>query len=214
MIMKPNILAIPGSLRQNSINRRILKIAGKGAQKAGAQVTYLDLLDFPMPIYNADDHEQNGYNQVALRLQELLNKHDGLLIATPSYNGSLPAVLKNAIDWASRPNQHYQKSDIFIGKTAAIMSASPGSLGGVRALGHLRDVLTSVKVHVLPNEIAVTFAEERFIGHSPNMNDQEMKQSLENLGKSLVEMMRLTHPHLNTLPQHNHHHTPHPHRII
>lgn len=194
MIHKPRILAVAGSLRHCSYNKRILKIAAEGASKAGAKVTQIDLNDFPMPIYNADDHEQFGFNEHALRLQGFLNRHDGLLIATPSYNGSLPAVLKNAIDWASRPNEQYQKSDIFPGKVAAIMSASPGSLGGVRALAHLRDVLTSVKVHVLPGEVAVTFVEERFNGDNSEMIDREMIYTLENLGQSLVERLRLTQP--------------------
>lgn len=209
---KPTILAIPGSLRQHSFNKRILNIAGQGAEKAGAHVTYIDLNDFPMSIYNADDQEQKGFNEHVLRLQGLLNRHDGLLIATPSYNASLPAALKNAIDWISRPNECYQKSDLYIGKTAAIMSASPGSLGGVRALGHLRDVLTSVKVHVLPTEIAVTFAEERFNGHSLEMIDREMKQALENLGQSLVERIRLTLPRPDIIGE-NGRHTPHHQRI-
>jgi chromate reductase len=213
MTSKPKILAIPGSLRCHSFNKRVLAIAAQGAEKAGAKVTYLDLIDYPLAIYNADDHQQKGFSQNALRLQRLLNTHDGLLIATPSYNGSLPAVLKNAIDWASRPNQYYQKRDIFMDKTAAIMSASPGSLGGVRALGHLRDVLTSVKVHVLPTEVAVTFAEERFDGDNPDMIDQEMRQTLENLGESLVEMIWRTFAQLDTLPN-NGRHTHHPIRII
>lgn len=192
MIRKPKILAIPGSLRRHSFNKRVLKIAAEGANQAGAYVTYIDLLDFPLSIYNADDQDQKGFSPHVLKLQGLINRHDGLLIATPSYNGSLPAVLKNAIDWTSRPNQLYQKSDLYLGKTAAIMSASPGSLGGVRALGHLRDVLTSVKVHVLPTEVAITFVEERFNGDSLNMIDQEMKQTLENLGQTLVERVKLT----------------------
>ncbi len=193
MTNKLKILAFAGSLRQHSFNKRVLKIAIHGAKKAGAEVTYIDLKDFPISIYNADDQEQNGFSEHTLRLQGLLSSHDGLLIATPSYNGSLPAALKNVIDWTSRPNEQYQKEDIFPGKVAAIMSASPGSLGGVRALAHLRDVLTSVKVQVLPTEVAVPFVNDHFDGIGGEMLDDQMRKSLESLGASVVEMLGRLH---------------------
>lgn len=190
MMYQPKILAFAGSLRRHSLNKRIVKVAAAGAEKAGAAVTYLDLNDVPMPVYNADDQIEFGFSEHTLRMQGLLHSHDGLLIATPSYNGSLPAALKNVIDWCSRENEVYRKTDVFPGKVAAIISASPGSLGGVRALGHLRDVLSSVKVQVLPTEIAVPFAAKRFDGNGTEMIDEQMKQSLEQLGVSLVEMLR------------------------
>lgn len=195
MAHKPKILAFAGSLRKHSFNKRVLKVAIKGAEDAGAEVTYIDLYDFPMPIYNADDHANNGFDENAFKLQSLLNRHDGLLIATPSYNGSLSAALKNAIDWTSRPNDTYQKADIYPGKIAAIISASPGSLGGLRALTHLRGVLSSVNVHVLPSEVAVPFADTRFDGNGLEMVDEQMKKTLENLGASLVAMLRKIHCH-------------------
>src|SRR2546423_14275045 len=125
------ILALAGSLREHALNKRVLKTAIKGAESAGAEVTYIDLRDYPMPIYNSDDHEAHGFDENALKLQGLLTQHDGLLIASPEYNGSLPAALKNAIDWASRPSDRYERRKGFRGKVAAMMKASPGSLGGV-----------------------------------------------------------------------------------
>jgi chromate reductase len=115
------------------------------------------------------------------------------LIASPEYNGSLPAALKNAIDWASRPSDKYPRSAVFSGKFAAMMSSSPGSLGGVRSLSHLRGVLTSISVNVLPQEIAVPFAEEKFVGNDQEMIDETMKARLEELGSLLVEMLKKTH---------------------
>jgi NAD(P)H-dependent FMN reductase len=193
MTREPRILAFAGSLREHSLNRRVLKTAIKGAEAAGAEVTYIDLRDYPMPIYNLDEHERGGFDENALRLQGLLTRHEGLLIASPEYNGSLPAALKNAIDWASRPSDRYERSKVFRGKVAGVMSASPGSLGGVRSLAHLRGVLTSVGVHVLPQEVAVTFAEDRFAGGGEEMTDEKMRGSLEALGAALVEMLRKTH---------------------
>jgi NAD(P)H-dependent FMN reductase len=192
MTRKPKILAFAGSLREHSYSRRVLKTAIKGAEKAGAEITFVDLRDYPMPLYNPDDHDQNGFDENALKFQGLLTEHDGFLIASPEYNGSLPAVLKNAIDWASRQSDQYERSKVFAGKFAAMMSASEGSLGGVRSLAHLRGVLTSVSVNVLPREVAVTFADERFVGASEQMTDEKMKQTLENLGAALAEILKRT----------------------
>ncbi|HYY56150.1 MAG TPA: NAD(P)H-dependent oxidoreductase [Pyrinomonadaceae bacterium] len=193
MIRKPKILAFAGSLREHSFSKRVLKTAIKGAEKAGAEVTFVDLRDYPMPIYNPDDQERDGFNENALLFQGLLTRHDGLLIASPEYNGSLPAALKNAIDWASRQSDRYRRSDVFPGKFAAMMAASPGSFGGLRSLTHLRGVLTSVGVHVLPQEVAVSFVDSKFIGDGGEMTDEKMKGILEGLGASLVEMLKKAH---------------------
>lgn len=193
MTRSPKILAFAGSLREHALSKRVLKVAIKGAEKVGAEVTYVDLRDYPMPIYNLDDHETNGFDEKALAFQGLLVQHDGFLIASPEYNGSLPAALKNAIDWASRPSDKYPRSAVFSGKFAAMMSSSPGSLGGVRSLSHLRGVLTSISVNVLPQEIAVPFAEEKFIGDDEEMIDEAMKARLEELGALLVDMLKKTH---------------------
>jgi chromate reductase, NAD(P)H dehydrogenase (quinone) len=192
MTRTPKILAFAGSLRKYSLNKRVLKTAVKGAEKAGAEVTLIDLCDYPMPIYNLDDHQANGFDENAVKLQELLSQHGGLLIASPEYNGSLPAALKNAIDWASRPNDKYEGSRVFPGKVAAIMTASPGAFGGVRSLAHLRGVLTSVSVTVLPQEVAVTFAEDKFTGDGEQMIDETTKRNLEALGTALAELLRKT----------------------
>src|SRR6266403_288125 len=104
MTKRLKILAFAGSLREHALSKRVLKTAIKGAEKAGAEVTYIDLRDYPMPIYNLDEHAKNGFDEKALKLQGLFTPHDGFLIASPEYNGSLPAALKNAIDWVSRPS--------------------------------------------------------------------------------------------------------------
>ena len=193
MTRRLRILAFAGSLRRASLNKRVLKTAIRGAEAAGAEVTYIDLCDYPMPLYDSDEHEARGFDENALKLQGLLTEHDGFLIASPEYNGSLPAALKNAIDWASRPSDRYERSKVFRGKVAAMMTASPGSLGGVRSLSHLRGVLTSVGVHVLPQEVAVTFAEEKFAGDGEEMTDEKMRGNLESLGAALVGMLEKTH---------------------
>ena len=193
MTKRIKILAFAGSLRKHALSKRVVKTAINGAKRAGAEVTYIDLRDYPMPIYNLDDHEKNGFDEHALKLQGLFTQHDGFLIATPEYNGSLPAALKNTIDWVSRPSDLYPRSAVFAGKFAAVMASSPGSLGGVRSLSHLRGVLTSINVNVLPQEIAVPFAEEKFAGDGEEMIDETMKVRVEELGSLLVEMLKKTH---------------------
>ena len=193
MARKPKILALAGSLRENSYSERIVKTAAGGAEKVGAEVTYIDLRDYPMPIFNQDENKKEGFSENAFRLQKLLAEHDGLLIASPEYNGSLTGALKNAIDWASRANDEYKMGAVFKGKFAAIMTQSPGAFGGIRCLGHLRDVLTVLLVNVLPRQIAVGKVHEMFDGDGAEMKNEKMKKTLEDLGASLVDILKKTH---------------------
>jgi NAD(P)H-dependent FMN reductase len=199
MSRPPKILAFAGSLREKSYNKRVLKIAVEGAKQAGAEVTYIDLKDYPMPIYNADLQDTQGFPPIAAAFQRLLLEHDGLLIASPEYNASLPAALKNVIDWASRANGDLKTIDCFKGKIAAIMTASPGGFGGIRCLGHLRDVLTIMQVNTLPSEIAVGKVGGLFDGDSGEMTNATMQGILEDLGKSLADMLRKTHGEIKVI---------------
>ncbi|MEO6588420.1 MAG: NAD(P)H-dependent oxidoreductase [Pyrinomonadaceae bacterium] len=193
MAKKPKILAFAGSLREHSYNKRVVKTAIEGAKNAGADVTFIDLKDYPMPIYNPDEHEKFGFDENALAVQKLLGESDGFLICSPEYNGSLPGGLKNAIDWASRKSENYGMVEVFKGKCAAIMTASPGAFGGLRCLSHLRGVLTVMLVNVLPSEIAVAKVGSMFEGDSDEMTDEKMKGILEELGASLVDTMKKMH---------------------
>lgn len=190
MAKKPKILAFAGSLRKNSYTKRVLKTAVEGAKKAGADVTYIDLKDYPLPIYDADDHAANGFPENALKLQRLLGESDGFLIASPEYNGSVSGGLKNMIDWASRKSDEFGMIEVFKGKTAAIMTASPGAFGGIRCLAHLRGILTIMLVNVLPSEIAVAKVGSMFEGDAEEMTDEKMKTILEELGASLVVTLK------------------------
>jgi NAD(P)H-dependent FMN reductase len=167
----------------------VVKTASKGAENAGAEVTIVNLRDYPMPIYNPDDHQTNGFDENALRFQELLARHDGFLIASPVCNGSFSAALKNVIDRASRQNDRFQISEVFRGRAAAIMTTSPGSFGGLRTLAHLRAVLTSVNLIVLPQEVAAPYVEDKFTGGAEEMVDERMKVVLESPEASLAEFL-------------------------
>ncbi len=193
MARKPKILALAGSLRANSYSERIVKTAAVGAERAGAAVTYLDLRAHPLPIYNHDEAGRDGFPENARKLQKILSEHDGLLVASPEYNGSLTGALKNAIDWASRATDEYRMGAVFNGKFAAIMTQSPGAFGGIRCLGHLRDILTVLLVNLMPTQIAVGKVHEMFDGGAAEMTDEKMRKTLEDLGASLAEMLKKTH---------------------
>ncbi len=193
MAKKPKILAFAGSLRKDSYNKRVVKTAMKGAENAGADVTFIDLKDYPMPIYDADDHKENGFPENALKFQRILAAHDGFLIASPEYNASLPGGLKNAIDWASRKSDEFGMIEVFKGKIAGIVTASPGAFGGIRCLAHLRGVLTIMLVNVIPMEIAVAKVGEMFEGDSFEMTDEKTKGLLEDLAKTVAELLKKTH---------------------
>lgn len=186
----PKILAIPGSRRQHSYNKRVLNIAVEGARAAGGNVKVVDLRDYEMPIYDADVHDNEGFYPAAAAFQDILNEYDGYLIASPEYNGSLPGGFKNAIDWASRASDKYKTNEVFKGKTAAIMTAAPGQFGGLRCMGHLRGVLNIMGVHVIPLEIAVPFVGQKFDGDGTEMTDEKTRAILFSLGETLVKAIR------------------------
>ncbi|WP_334944149.1 NADPH-dependent FMN reductase [Nostoc sp.] len=188
MASTPKILAFAGSTRIDSYNKKLVKIAAAGAKAAGAEVTYLDLRDLPLPLFDEDLEAQEGLPANARTFKELLISHQGLLIASPEYNSSITAVLKNAIDWASRPAPNEASLAAFAGKVATIMSASPGAIGGLRGLVHLRSILGNIKVLVLPDQVAVPKAYEAFNADG-TLKDPKQQESIEKLGDGLTKIL-------------------------
>jgi NAD(P)H-dependent FMN reductase len=160
--MPLKVLAFAGSLRKGSYNKQLVRVAARFARDAGAEVTELDLADYPMPIFDEDLETRDGVHPTALRLKKLFREHDAFLIASPEYNSSLSAALKNLIDWLSRPVDGEPPLACFKGKTAALFAASPGALGGLRGLVHLRAILGNIGVLVLADQLAVCKANEAF----------------------------------------------------
>ncbi len=187
--MEPiRILAFAGSTRRGSLNKKLLAAALPGAQTAGAEVTHVDLADFPMPLYDGDLEATEGMPEPARRFKALLESHHGLLIAAPEYNGSLSAVLKNAIDWASRTESEGEPAlRAFRGKVAALMAASPGGLGGIRVLAHLRQILGGLGVHVLPDQLTVPRAGQAF-GEGDDPADEALAKRARSLAADLVAL--------------------------
>ena len=122
------------------------------------------------------------------KLKKLFIDHDGLLIASPEYNSSITAVLKNAVDWVSRPAPGEPSLVAFRGKVAMLMSASPGALGGLRGLVHLRSILGNIGVIVLPDQIAVAKAHEAFQPDG-SLTDPKQQAGIEGLGKTLASFL-------------------------
>jgi chromate reductase, NAD(P)H dehydrogenase (quinone) len=189
----PRILAFAGSFREKSYNKRVLTIAVDGARRRGAQVDVVDLRDYEMPVFCPDEIEKNGFHPAALRFQELLSGYHGLLIATPEYNASVPGGMKNIFDWASRRSEKFGLTEVFKGKFGAMITASPGSFGGIRCLAHLRQILSIMGVTVLPSEIAVTFVADKFEGDSYEIKDEKTAQLLAQLGDALADTLEKFH---------------------
>lgn len=191
-MIKPKILAFSGSARKNSYNQQLVEIAAQGAEQTGAEVTVINLADFPMPIFNQDDEAEHGLPEAARAFKQLLIAHDGFLIASPEYNSAFSPLLKNAIDWASRREGDEASLLAYRGKAAAIMAASPGALGGLRGLVFLRLLLSNIGVTVLPEQQAVVQA-DKAIHADGYLNDAQLQAAVINLGIRLTDVVRKLH---------------------
>ena len=155
------LLFLGGSAREASFTKQLAKAAHKIAIDKGVDATFIDLRDYPMPIYDGDIEDNNGLPDNAKKLKALFSNSDGYFIVTPEYNGFLSPLLKNAIDWMSRPDDE-NIGNAYVGKIAAIAGASPGAMGGIRALPGLRSLLSGIGVHVVPSQVAIGSAFKAF----------------------------------------------------
>jgi NAD(P)H-dependent FMN reductase len=157
------ILVIPGSLRSGSLNAKLAAVLAQELAQSGADVTRISLGDFPLPIYDGDLQAKSGVPQHAINLKRMIGAHHGVLIVTPEYNSSVPALVKNTIDWVSRvQDPHETRGQVFHGRAFALAAASGNRLGGTRALAALRLILTACHAAVIPNQLALSFAEQAY----------------------------------------------------
>lgn len=185
---KSKILAFAGSTRKGSFNKKLLRVAVESLRQAGAEVTEVDLADYDMPILNQDDEAANGLPPAAKALQDLLFEHDGLFLACPEYNSSITPLLKNTLDWISRPNGDRASTAGFRGKPVALVSASGGALGGLRGLRHVREILGNIGMLVLPGQLALNKAHEAFTSEG-ELAEPAQKKALESVTKALVDLL-------------------------
>lgn len=189
---KSKILAFSGSTRRESFNRQMLAIAVTAARDAGAEVTHINLDDYPLPIYDQDLEQESGPPENAMKLKELFLQHQGLLLACPEYNSSVTPLWKNTIDWVSRADKTHASLAAYKDKTAVIMSASPGALGGLRGLVHVRSILGNIGVLVLPEQVSVGSAGSAF-DSSGNLTDSKQQAKVRDLGELLAGVLAKLH---------------------
>jgi chromate reductase len=181
-----HVLGIVGSLRAASLNAGLLRAAGELAP-AGMEIERFDLA--PVPPYNADV-EAHGDPEPVAALKAAIRAADGLLIATPEYNYGVPGVLKNAIDWASRP----PASTPLRGKPAALMGATPGMGGTIRAQLQLRQAFVFTQtLAMLQPEVLVARASEKFDGQA-NLTDDATRQHLGKMLAAFADWIRRLRP--------------------
>src|SRR6185437_4531203 len=179
------ILVIPGSLRTGSLNAKLAAVAAHQLAQTGTEVTRLSLADFPLPIYDGDLQSKSGVPKNAVDLKRMIGAHHGVLFVTPEYNSSVPPLLKNAIDWVSRvQDPHEIRGQVFRERPFAIASASEGRFGGARALAALRLILSACQAIVIPNQFALSFADQAY----DDMDRLRKEADIEGL-KALVRQL-------------------------
>lgn len=182
----PSILVFAGSVRIGSFSAKLAALAAKELAIAGAEVNLISLADYPLPIYNADMEKDEGFPENARKLARLIAHSQGVFIATPEYNHSLPPLLKNAIDWSSRPKLEQEYS--LRGRVFGIGSSSNGLVGGARALVDLRKVLvTAYGAMIIPQQISVSQAGSAF-DENGHLSAEVPAKLLKSLCESLVTM--------------------------
>lgn len=184
MANSPRILAFSGSARRESLNRKLLAVTVQAVRAAGAEVTLLDLNDLPLPLYHGDLEDASGMPANATKLVELVLQHQGLLIASPEYNSMMTPLLKNTIDWCTRADDNP-----FIGKTAAVVSASPGMFGGVRSMQLVRQLLTHLGCHVVPAQCVLPHADQAFDAQGA-LKEARPQKAVQAVAQQLVEVTR------------------------
>ncbi len=187
--MSASLVFLSGSTRKDSFNTQLAKIAADIAAKEGAQVEFINLADYPMPLFNQDLEVEEGAPATVIVLKEKFRAADGMFISTPEYNSTTPPLLKNTIDWLSRPsNDNEAPLACFQGKSAALVSASPGGWGGMRALDPLRLLLAHIGVNVVGNQLAVANTYDH-LDDNGNLilNDQQI-QALTGIIKTLIRI--------------------------
>ena len=188
MSSKPKILAFAGATRSGSNNKKLIRLAARDAEAAGADVTLIDLADYPLPLFDGDLETKDGLPANGRKLKDLFIAHHGLLLAAPEYNSSITGVMKNAIDWVSRPVKGEPPLNGFTGKFAALLAASPGALGGLRGLVHVRMILGNLGVVVLPNQLAIAKADAAFDA-TGEMVDATQRAGVKAVADRLVQVL-------------------------
>ena len=172
------LIAISGSIRVGSLNEKLVLLAIQFAKDKGIEAEYIDLRDYPLPIYNGDLDTPNARPRNVAKLKKIFVDSSKIIIASPENNASVSPLLKNVIDWVSRPDigELPFAYSAFRSKAVGLLSASPGSFAGIRGLNHLKEILNAVFAIVLPEQLCVAKAHEAFDenGKLRSTNHQEV----------------------------------------
>ena len=181
------LIFFAGSARQDSINKKLARLAANMAEAEGASVTYIDLKDYPMPLYDGDLEAETGLPENAIKLKEVFLEHDGFFIAAPEYNSSISPLLKNTLDWISRAHQEKEAPlSVYRNKVAALGAVAPGALGGLRGLVPLRMMLSNIMVQVVPTQVAIPSGFTAFEDNGA-LKDENMNKMLQNTIREFVQ---------------------------
>lgn len=185
--MVVRILVFAGSVRTGAYSGRTADVAQKALALAGAEVTRVSLVDYPLPIMDEDLERERGIPDNALRLGRMLAAHDGLLIATPEYNSSIPPLLKNVLDWLSRIHVDAGRAlKPFENKAAALCSSSNGNFAGIRCIYHLRSVVMACGAEVITPQCSVPRGAEAF-DEDGDFRDERLRKTMRKVAATLVE---------------------------
>jgi len=186
MTSRPKILVFAGSAREASLNKKLARAAAKAIDENGGEAMFIDLRDYPMPIYEGDLEAREGMPPFARKLRELFVSHPAFLIVSPENNGTIPSLLKNAIDWLSRDVDGKSGLEPYRGKVIALMSASPGAFGGVVCLTHLRFSLSKLLAHVIPDQFPLPKADQAF-AEDGSLKEAWQQKSVLTVVRQLIE---------------------------
>lgn len=184
MISSSKILAFSGSARKASLNQRFLLAVVEAVREEGGEVTLISLKDYPMPLYDGDLEEAGGLPANTRRLVDLIKGHAGLLVASPEYNSMITPLLKNTIDWCTRA-----EDNPLPGRVAAVVSASPGALGGIRSLRCTQQLLLHLGCHVVPGNTMLPQAHQAF-GPDGKLTDARAGKAARELAAALVAAVK------------------------
>ncbi len=189
MSKKIKIVAFAGSSRVDSFNKKLIKVSIPYLEEFGAEVVFLDLKDYQLPVFDEDAEAAQGLPPLVRELKDIFISADGFLISSPEYNGFFSGLFKNTIDWLSRMVEGYPPLECFQHKTVGLMAASPGGLGGIRVLPHVRHLLSNLQMYVIPGQFGLGNAGSAFSSEG-SLIDKKQQESVKNICKNLVEITK------------------------
>lgn len=194
--MITRILVFAGSTRKGAYSGKVADCAQKELAVQGAEVTRVTLEDYDLPIMNEDLEAEKGIPENALKLARQFADHDAVLICTPEYNGGIPPLVKNTLDWISRVRRDNGKAiSPLAGKVAAICSSSNGHFAGIRAASHLRQVMAHMQMEVIAAQVSVPDASEAFTEEG-DFRDERLRKGMTRLCKALIETAAMHSPRI------------------